>query len=173
MEDFHPRTHGLNTTMRLSSVELHGGGKVHFGDDGHVRRVENRWIFKRLVLAFGNGEQNETKILSQIKSRRADEIAHVFDEKKIQLIKTPTFQSRRNHLGFQMAHGAGGDLLDGYFGASKAARVVIGGQVADESGNAIAVAESAEDALQKRRFARTGTGNETDDVNAGLLESRA
>ena len=48
-----------------------------------------------------------------------------------------------DHLRFQMADGPGDDLLDAGAAAGQAAGVVVGGQVADQGGDAAAVRGAA------------------------------
>ena len=65
-------------------VELDGLGEIDLGDDRDVGAVEDRRVLERLVLAFGHGNEHETKVLPEIVGRRAHQIADVFDEQKVE-----------------------------------------------------------------------------------------
>jgi len=42
------------------------GGQVNLGDDRHIRGIENRRIFQRLVFAFGHGDERQPQLFAQV-----------------------------------------------------------------------------------------------------------
>ena len=96
--DHHAGANGLDAVDSRRRVEFHGRGEVHFRDDGDVGGVEDRRVFQRLVLAFGDRDQDQAEVFAQIVGGRADEIADVFDEQEIQLVEVPVFQGASEPL---------------------------------------------------------------------------
>ena len=72
-----------------------------------------------------------------------------------------------------MADGAGGDLADGGAGAGQAGGVIVGGQVADQRGHAVARAQLGHQAFEQRGLARAWARDQTHYPNAGGAEALA
>src|SRR6185437_8111659 len=71
-----------------------------------------------------------------------------------------------------MTDRAGDDLLDGNLGTGQTLSVIVGRQIADKGGDAVASAERTEDFFQERRLAGSGTRYEADNESAGLVDTR-
>ena len=56
-------------------IEADRVGKIEFSDDGDVGSIEDGGIFKRLVFAFGRGNEHQVQVLTEIESGGADELA--------------------------------------------------------------------------------------------------
>ena len=56
-------------------IEFDGVGKVELGHDGDVGSIEDGGIFKRLVFAFGRGNEHQVQVLTEIEAGGADELA--------------------------------------------------------------------------------------------------
>ena len=65
------------------------------------------------------------------------------------------------------------NLADGSAAAGQTPGVVVGGEIAHESGHAVAGGEQGERALQECRLPRAGAGHEADDPDAGGMETLA
>ena len=83
------RTSWMLRSSRVD-VALHRLGDVHLVDDDHVRRVDQRGVLERLVLAFRRGDQHDAHILAQVEIARADQVAHVLDEEKVERGPSPS-----------------------------------------------------------------------------------
>ncbi len=154
-------------------IEFHRGGQIHLGEDGDVGRVEDSGVFQGLVFALRDGKEDQAQILAEIERGGTDEVADVLDKQKVEVVQVPAFEGVLHHRGFQMADRAGGDLPDGGLAPSQPASVIVGGQVADQGGHAVALAEQAEHFLQEHRLAGARTGDEADHVHPRLVETVA
>src|SRR5437660_585506 len=83
------RTNRLEMSVCRLTIELAGVCQVDLRDQGGVGRVEQGRVFSWLVLAFGYREQGDPKRLTQVVTRRADEVADVLDEQHIQVVEVP------------------------------------------------------------------------------------
>ena len=68
--------------LALVEVELDVGREVDLVDDHQIGRGKHVGIFKRLVVAFGDGNDHHLVRFAEIKLGRAHEVADVFDENK-------------------------------------------------------------------------------------------
>ena len=110
-------------------------------DEGHLvkcfEKNDNiggmkKWrILQRLVLALGDREEGHAKALAQVERGRADEVAHVLDEKQIERPGIQIAEGPGYHVGIEMAERAGSDLNDLCARGTKAPGVVVGLQIAD------------------------------------------
>ena len=56
---------------------------------------ENHRIFCRLVVAFGNGEKRDVRMLAEIEARRTHQIADIFDEQDVDCARDRVRAARR------------------------------------------------------------------------------
>jgi len=122
--------------QRVGEREAHRSGQVHLGQDGQVRRVEDRRVLERLVLALGHREEHDPQGLAEVVTGGADEVAHVLDEEHVEGGEVPALEGRGHHGRLQVADRAGDDPADRRARTAQALRVTVGGEVADERGPA-------------------------------------
>ena len=72
-----------------------------------------------------------------------------------------------------MAHGARGDLDDGDTGLLQAFGVVVGGEVADDDGDAVFASKSPDGFADEGGFAGAGGGEDVDDADVFRFEVAA
>jgi cystathionine beta-lyase len=173
LEHCDARPHRLDAALGGGAIKLDGSRQVDLRDDRHVGGVEDCRVLERLVFPLGHREQHQSQVLAQVERGRADEIADVLDEQEIEGIQVPTVQRALDHRGVEMAHRPRRDLLDRNLAARQTSRVIVGRQVADQRGHAIATAQGSQHALKESGLARTGTRHETDDEHARSAETFA
>jgi hypothetical protein len=170
-ENRHAGADRFDATGRGVTIKFHSSGQVYLGEDGDVSAVENRGVLQRLVFTFGDGHKHEAEVFTEIIGGRADEIADVFDEEKIEAVEVPTFESGFDHGCFEMAEGAGGDLSHGRAATSEADGVIFRGQITDEGGHAKLRPEERECLLEERRLARAGARDHADNEDASIVKT--
>ena len=72
--------------------------------------MEHERIFQRLVIPFGHAQDHGFEILSQVELRRTDQVTHVLDEQKVQVLYIQVFQGFLDHVAVQMAGATRVDL---------------------------------------------------------------
>jgi hypothetical protein len=90
-----------------------------------------------LSLAFGDGEEHKPQVFAQIVAGGTNKVAHVFEEKEIQIFDAPAVERGAHHVGFEMTDGSGDDLTNGSAGARQPLRVVVRRQISDQRRDAM------------------------------------
>src|ERR1700722_5293386 len=111
LEYLHAGAHCLNVAIRGLPIEFNRRCQVHFADHRDVGTVEDSWILQWFVFSFRHGDENEAEILAEVIRRRADEVSHIFDKKKIQFVEIPLLERVLDHGCFEMTEGARSDLF--------------------------------------------------------------
>ena len=144
--------------------------QIHLVQQHQPGVVEHLGVFERLVLPFGHGEHHHLVGLAKIKGSRADQVADVLDKQDIQLIQIKGLSGMHNHMGIQVAAGAGVDLLDRYAGGGDPTGVVIGLLITFDHGTAIVSGQVPQGALQQGGLAGTGGGDQVQHQDAFFPE---
>jgi hypothetical protein len=87
-------------------------------------------------------------MLTEIKTRRADEIADILDEDDIDAVEVHVVQSRVHHVCVEVAGATGADLYGGYALLADAYGVVFGFQITLDDRNFDAAIERLDRGLQ-------------------------
>ena len=114
--------------------------------------MEGGRVFERLVLAFGDAQQDGAGLFAQVVAGGADQVADVFEEQNLEVFDGPVRQGALHHAGIQMAGAAGSDLAHGEAETGQAARVVIGLDIAGEHGDAPRGIEAGRACARAARF---------------------
>ena len=69
------------------------------------RRTENHRVLGRLVVALGDAEQSDVSVLTEIETRRADQIANVFNEQQVESRQGQLMQRPMHELGIEVTGG--------------------------------------------------------------------
>ncbi|OBQ52045.1 hypothetical protein A4U61_08025 [Streptomyces sp. H-KF8] len=115
-------------------VELGGPGEVGLGDQHQLGEAERGGVLERLVLALGDGGQDDAQRLTEVVGGRTDEIAHVLHEQQAGALGQPVVQVPGEHVRLQVAQPVGEHLLDRDTRTGQAGGVVLGGEVRGEGG---------------------------------------
>ena len=95
-------------------------------------------------------------------------------KQKIEIVERPAVEMRADHSGFEMTAAIGFNLADRRAALSEAFGVVIGFEIADEGGDAMAaMTQLGQRLFQQHGFASAGAGNEIEDENASGFEGLA
>src|SRR5208283_5252291 len=132
---------------------------------------KDRRIFQRLVFAFGYAQHHDLGRFAQIITGWTNQVAHVFDEQKIEVFKLPIRQMTLDHASIQMASAASRDLLYRKMKALEPVGVVFRLDVTRQNSHAIMPWQGFEGAFQQTGFAGTGRTDEVQAQNAMLQKS--
>jgi hypothetical protein len=146
----------LNVRLHGFLVKFNRLSEIHLCDDSYVCAVEDRGVLQGLIFSFCNGEENEAKIFSEVIGRRADKIAYIFNEEKVELADVPSVERVVDHRGFEVAESPGRYLLHGGLTTRQPNCVVLGSQVTNQGGYAVLWAQESERLFEKGCLARTG-----------------
>ena len=166
----HAGAYGLDAGERGVPVEPHRLGEVDLGDQGDVGGVEDGGVLERLVLALGDGEEDEAQALAQIVGGRADQVADVLDEEEVELVERPAVERGLHHRGLEVADRAGRDLPHRRAAPRQAGGVVFGGQIAHQRGDAESRVQPGQRLLQQRRLPGARARDQADHEDARLAE---
>src|SRR6185436_16779281 len=147
--------------------------QIDLGDDRHIRRIDDRRILERFVLAFRNRKQDRAKILPEVITGRADEIAHVLDEQEIEWFREPILHGPLNHGGIEVTDRSRRDLTHGSVAARQTRRVVVRSEIADQSAHMQIPIQRSEHLLKEHRLAGPWAGHNADDERSCFTETRA
>ena len=103
-EDTDRGVEGSGSFHALVHIKIKVGQGVCLGDDQSVAVPEHERVFEGLVIAFRDAQQHHVQVGPGIIFRRADEIAHIFQEKQVRIILAHFGDGLRRHAGIHMAH---------------------------------------------------------------------
>src|SRR4051794_28021985 len=166
-KNLHSRPNRFDAPAGGLPVELDCLGQLILANDGNIGAVEDGGILQRFVLTFGDRHQYDAQIFSEIVGRGADEIADVLDEQEIEFIDIPSLQGILHHGCFEMAQGAGGDLLDRGLAAGETHCVIFGGEITHQRRYAVFWLQQGQSFLQEGGFAGAGTRHQADYEDSG------
>jgi hypothetical protein len=155
------------------SIEASGGCEISFGDDRYTGRVEHGWILQRLVLAFGHRQQHHPQILAQVVIRGTDEIPNILDDQQVERVEIELCDRFGNHLGIEMANGAGGDLNHWNRGSPEFSRVIIRGEISDDHADTQASGKPGRRFAYQSGFASTWGGEDIQHEQLLFMKQRA
>jgi len=101
---------GIGAPVPDGKARAAAGGRFW---SGAPARPWQRWIFERLVFAFGDAQEDDLRFFSQIVAGGAYQVADILDEQKVNFFERPALESTLDPSAIQMAHTAGCDLLHG------------------------------------------------------------
>ena len=103
-EDTDCGVEGSGSFHALVHIKNKVGQGVCLGDDQSVAVPEHERVFEGLVIPFRDAQQHHVQVGPGIIFRRADEIAHIFQEKQVRIILAHFGDGLRRHAGIHMAH---------------------------------------------------------------------
>lgn len=131
-EHFGLRSNLVDIVEGLRALKIDGEGEVDLANQHHVRSFEQSRIFQRFILTLGDRKQNHAQIFAQVERRRTHQVANILNHQKVQAIQVHFTTGPCDHVCFQMANGARGDLDHGDSDFLQAAAIVVGGQIAND-----------------------------------------
>ena len=138
-----------------------------------IARAKHHRVFCGLVVALGDGEQRDVRVLSEVEARRTHEIADVLDEQDVDGCKIDRMQRVVNHMRVEVAGLAGGDLHRRHALRPDAPRIVFGLKIAFDHGDAILLANCFDRGLQQAGLSRARRGHQIDREHAAPLQMLA
>ena len=97
---------------------------------------------------------------SQIKRRRADQVADILDHQDVGGVEIKMFDPVADHVGVEMAAGTGVDLVDGGSGRGNAVGIVAGLLIPFEDGKADLVFEQRNRLFEQGGFSGAGRADQ-------------
>ena len=91
-------------------IKVYVGNKIDLVDEDEPGRGEHVRVLERLVLTLGHRDHDDFAVLTEIEERRAHQIADVFDEQQGFRLRIQGVKCAVNHVGVEVAAGAGVDL---------------------------------------------------------------
>ena len=91
-------------------VEIEVGDHVHLVDDDEVADGEHEGVFEGFVVAFGHGENHGVAGCAGVELGGTDQVADVFEDNEIDLVKVEVVETLSGHLRIEVAHAAGMQL---------------------------------------------------------------
>lgn len=172
LKDRNPRAHPPGHLQAFLDIEIHVGEQVDLVEQHNVCRVEHIRIFEGFVLPLGNRQNHHFVMLSQIKRSGANQITHVFDEEEIQRVQIEFLGGMPNHVGIEMAAGAGVDLPGRHAGGGNALRIVVGLLVPFDDGTAIPARQISKGPLKGGCLAGARRTHKIEDKHSLFREKR-
>ena len=148
-------------------IEIEVRQQVDLVQQHEARGAEHVGVFDRFVFALGHGQNRHLVRFPQIKGRRADQIADVFDQQQRILGQAQLFHRVSDHVCVEMAATAGVDLDCRGARGTNAFGILTGLLVAFDDGHRLSV-EHCYGLAQQRSFARTGAGNQIQGEDTAL-----
>ena len=153
---------GAKIAMELLKTKVGVGQQVRLVQHERANFVKEQGILGGFIVAFGDAQDADLGRLAKIELRRTRDIADVFNEQQIdpvqvQFAKTPLHKRR-----FQMACAAGEELDHRHGEFFNALGITCCRNIAFEHGDAVAVFEKWDRALQQRRFTGAWRADEID-----------
>ena len=157
----------------LVHVEIEIRKHVDLVDHQHVRHFEHQRVLQRLVVAFRHGQDDRILHRTGIEFRRADQVAHVLQDREIQVFRAQFAHALAGHVGVEMAHAAGMQLNGAHAGLEDRRGVHVGIDVRFHDADAHLVLQTAEHLLQQRGLAGSGRRHQVEQERLLRLHLRA
>ena len=94
----------------LVHVEIKIRQNVDLVDYKRIADLEYKRIFQRLVVSLRNGEDHGVFRGARVKLRRANEVADVFENDEVEIVRSHFRKSLTGHVCVEVAHAAGVQL---------------------------------------------------------------
>ena len=148
-------------------VEVEIGQHVDLVDEQHVADGEHQRVLEGLVVALGDGEDHGVFDRAGIELRGADEVADVFEDRKVDVLRAETDEALLRHARIEVAHAAGVQLDDLDSGLLDRGGIHVGVDVGLHDADAEFVLQRGDRRLQGGGFAGAGGAHQIQEE--GLL----
>ena len=135
-------------------IEIDVLEQVDLAQDHEVGGGEHVGVFDRLVVAFGDRQNDDLERLAEIEGGRANQIADVLDEHDAAGCHRQVVEGVADHMGIEVAASSGVDLDRRHAGGADALGIVGGFLVALDNTNWNRLAQRPRGRHQERRLAR-------------------
>jgi len=155
-EDDDARAYAASILLAFLDIEISVRQQVDLVEQHDGRVMEHLGVLERFVFPFGDGKNDDLVVFSQVEGGRADQIADIFDQQYVKIVQVKVLGAVHNHVGIQMAPGAGVDLAHRDSGSGDALGIVIGLLVAFDDGEAEFVRQVTQGPFQQGCLAGAG-----------------
>src|SRR5712692_2855660 len=163
----------VDTQRKLDTrpdVEVEIWQQVDFIQQHQIGLGEHVRILQRLVLAFGDRQYDYLMRLTEVDSRRADEIADILDEEKAALVQWQVIERVADHVCVEMTAPASVYLDCRSTCYADATGIVRGLLVAFDHADRKAVLQISDCPHQQRRLAGARAGDKVKREDTGRLQ---
>jgi hypothetical protein len=165
-DNFHSGMHLEGVLARFPEVERNVGEQIGLVQHQQLGFEKDGRVFEGLVFAFCNAQHHHLCRFSKIIAGRADQVADVFNQQRIERLEWPVRERALDHPRIQVAGAAGGDLLHRKAKTGEPSRIVIRLDVTRQQSYALTRAEALERAFKQGRLP---CARRTDEVQAKYL----
>src|SRR5215472_946368 len=128
-------------------------------------------IFERLLLAFGDAQDNNLRSFAEVVARRTNQVTDILDKEQVEMFQAPIGKRLLDHARIEMASSSSRDLLDRKAEARQADRVIIGLNISSKDRDALVARESFERTCQQSSLPSARRAHEIEAKDVVLRET--
>ena len=169
-EHLNVRVELLDALDALFEAEVEVRRNVDLVDEQHVADREHERVLQGLVVALRHGEDHCVFHGAGVKLRRADEVADIFEDGKVDVLRAEPLETLTRHARVEMAHTAGMQLDDLCAAGGDGRRIDVRVDVGLHDTDAQIVLQGVNGRHEGRGLAAAGRGHEVEQEGVILLE---